>query len=237
MQRRKFITAAGTLGVAAVAGCLNSGSGGTGSEDDSVDVDVEFQATDGDLVAHHAGGDPLQNGNRVYITVAGDQVAETQLSEDVHVGGEIIQAQNVTDEYTGVELVGLYRQQGGGDIELASTEVAFGGESLVQTTPNAQIHFDYDASSDTLDVYHDGGDSIKPDNTEQLNWAGDNAGSMLFASDQSNIDSTGTVTGKIQGGDLIGTGSPGSDGMIELVWVAPNDNGSSTLGTWEGPEA
>ena len=233
MQRRKFITAASTLGVTAVAGCLNSGSNGTGNGVDSVDVDVEFQVTDGDLVAEHAGGDPLQSGNRVYITLAGDKIAENQISEDVHVGEEIIRAQNPTDEY-GSKLVGLYAQQDGNDIELASAEVTFRRGFRV---PNTQISFDYDASSDTLDVYHDGGDSISPDNIEQMRWGGDDPGSMEFASDQSYIDSNGTVTEDIQAGDLIGTGSPGSAGMVELLVVGTNGDSSATLGTWEGPGA
>lgn len=247
MDRRKFITAASTIGVTAIAGCLGSNSGGSGTTQEDLDVEVEFTMDGDDLVAKHTGGDVLPSGQQVLLTVAGDQVVETTVSEDVRVGGEIIRAENVNseDEYVGTKLVGLYTEQGGSEVELASTEVDIPPKYDV---PNAQLNWDYDATNENLAVYHDGGQVISSNNTQQLrisNVSGQDLtvnapawGSGLSQTGTTTTDEDqATVTGSIQAGDRILTlNSFSPDGSVDLAWVA-SDGTSVILGSFEGPSA
>lgn len=242
MDRRKFITAASTIGVAAIAGCLNTGSGSTGNEGNPPDVEVEFEVSGRDLVAKHAGGDVVSSGREVYLTLAGDQVAETTVSEDVRVGGEIIRAQKVNneDKYIGTKLVGLYTAQSRQDVELASGEV-----DIPHPAPNSMVNWDYNATKQELRVVSGG---FNPSNTEKLRFANDTSGSMRFTNSNGDSlpgldetagpDGEAAVTGSIDG--VIGTSSGGAftpSDSVELVWVGGNDDMTATLGVWEGPSA
>lgn len=243
MKRRKFVTIASSIGVTALAGCLNSGSGNEKSGGSLPDVEVEFEVSDRNLVAKHAGGDVLPRGQQVSLTVAGDQVSETTVSEDVRVGGEIIRAENVNtkDKYIGTKLVGLYTEQGGEDVELASAEV-----DIPHPAPNTTVGWDYNATEEELRVY--GG--FNPDNTEKLRFANDASGSMRFTDingeslpyldETAGPDGEAAVTGSIDSDDIIGTSSGGAfttSDSVELVWVGMNDDMTATLGVFEGPDA
>ena len=96
------------------------------------------------------------------------------------------------------------------------------GDSVQQTAPNAQFNWD-NPDDTTLDLTHEGGQSIEPERLEVKNsdstthsacTAGDWSGgtSKVTAGSTCNVESGNTVTGEYR-----------------LVWTAQDDSQSSTL--------
>lgn len=170
MDRRKFITAASTIGVTVVAGCLDSGSTGSETSQDTLE----------------------------------DTPSET--SEDT------------------------------------------AKEDLSINAPNAILNWTYDAETGRLQVYHAGGDTINPENTQEIRLTEVNGqdlastpptwGSGLSPTEGTDSNSASAkVEGTVETGDLVATlGNMGSDGSVSFVWVAINGKTSATVGAWEGPD-
>jgi flagellin-like protein len=119
------------------------------------------------------------------------------------------------------------------------------GDKLGEPAPNAQINFDYDADGDSLDIVHDGGDSITPDNTGSLAVSGSDiaiSGSDLTwapsgstASNNDNgyvLDSGVSLT---SGDDIVTVASVDSGDTVDLQWVSNGGDQSTTLGEFEAP--
>ena len=119
------------------------------------------------------------------------------------------------------------------------------GDKLGEPAPNAQLNFDYDADGNSLDIVHDGGDSITPDNTgslavsgsdiasdgSNLNWAP----SGSTASNNNNgyvLDSGVSLT---SGDDIVTVASVDSGHTVDLQWVSNGGDQSTTLGEFEAP--
>jgi len=119
------------------------------------------------------------------------------------------------------------------------------GDKLGEPAPNAQLNFDYDADGNSLDIVHDGGDSITPDNTGSLAVSGSNIasdGSDLtwppYGSTASNnnngyvLDSGVSLT---SGDDIVTVASVDSGHTVDLQWVSNGGDQSTTLGEFEAP--
>ena len=119
------------------------------------------------------------------------------------------------------------------------------GDKLGEPAPNAQLNFDYDADGNSLDIVHDGGDSITPDNTGSLAVSGSNiasdgsdltwAPSGSTASNNNNgyvLDSGVSLT---SGDDIVTVASVDSGHTVDLQWVSNGGDQSTTLGEFEAP--
>ena len=119
------------------------------------------------------------------------------------------------------------------------------GDKLGEPAPNAQLNFDYDADGNSLDIVHDGGDSITPDNTGSLAVSGSNiasdgsdltwAPSGSIASNNNNgyvLDSGVSLT---SGDDIVTVASVDSGHTVDLQWVSNGGDQSTTLGEFEAP--
>ncbi|WP_226012805.1 type IV pilin [Halomicrobium salinisoli] len=120
------------------------------------------------------------------------------------------------------------------------------GDQAQQSTPQASFNFEYtNQTDDVLRVTHETGDTI---NSERLNmtvsgaedgdndklviqenpfWGDVNAGSWGEVNSTTLKDDTG---GSINGVDLSGA-------TVRVVYTAESGGSSSTLTTWEGPNA
>lgn len=231
MQRRKLLLATGGALATATAGCLGTGSESESTEQSDVDVDVEFSVDDSNLVASHISGDVLQDGQSVYLTIEGDQVAEKTLDSDVHTGSEIIRVRNVNDDFEGEKRVGLYLQRSDQAEELAVETVTI---SRTYRAPQTQIDFHLTASTDTVELISDGGAELTTENTGRLilnhdggrvTWINGSSGDE-YAIDQSiNVGDT-IVT--IENIDTAGD-------EIHIIWESPNGSTSQSLGSFERP--
>lgn len=100
------------------------------------------------------------------------------------------------------------------------------GDQVQQTSPNAQMDFDYDGTD--LAITHDGGDGVAQ---SELALAGDVSGDIPDECSETDWASDGeTVTA----GDTC-TVSPSSSDSVSVVWEADGGR-SNTLAEWEGPD-
>jgi len=139
------------------------------------------------------------------------------------------------------------------------------GDKLGEPAPNAQLNFDYDADGNSLDIVHDGGDSITPDNTGSLAVSGSNIasdGSDLTwapsgplespkevnpggpgevdtpgstASNNNNGYVLGSGVSLTSGDDIVTVASVDSGHTVDLQWVSNGGDQSTTLGEFEAP--
>ena len=119
------------------------------------------------------------------------------------------------------------------------------GDKLGEPAPNAQLNFDYDADGNSLDIVHDGGDSITPDNTGSLAVSGSNiasSGSDLtwapsgsIASNNNNGYVLGSGVSLTSGDDIVTVASVDSGHTVDLQWVSNGGDQSTTLGEFEAP--
>ncbi|MCU4719163.1 type IV pilin N-terminal domain-containing protein [Halapricum hydrolyticum] len=123
------------------------------------------------------------------------------------------------------------------------------------TTPQASLNFDYTNASgdiDTLDITHESGDTLAVSQTSlTVNDAyGDDGGGYASVSyDTDLITSSNVGSDELTAGTTItlddgGFSSLGSSNTLDLsqatvkvIWTDDSGDSSSTLGTWEGPEA
>ena len=119
------------------------------------------------------------------------------------------------------------------------------GDKLGEPAPNAQLNFDYDADGNSLDIVHDGGDSITPDNTGSLAVSGSNiasngsdltwAPSGSTASNNNNGYVLGSGVSLTSGDDIVTVASVDSGHTVDLQWVSNGGDQSTTLGEFEAP--
>ena len=119
------------------------------------------------------------------------------------------------------------------------------GDKLGEPAPNAQLNFDYDADGNSLDIVHDGGDSITPDNTGSLAVSGSSIasnGSDLTwppsgstASNNNNGYVLGSGVSLTSGDDIVTVASVDSGHTVDLQWVSNGGDQSTTLGEFEAP--
>ncbi|MCU4800078.1 type IV pilin N-terminal domain-containing protein [Halobacteria archaeon HArc-gm2] len=127
------------------------------------------------------------------------------------------------------------------------------GDQAQQTTPQASFSFDYDGSlngnsdggfnddtgnltaasgasdSGVLTITHDGGDTI---NENRLSITDDSGSNRPHLHDASNI----SPDQDISAGSSLSVGIDNSD-IIRIVYTGESGDSSSTLATFEGPEA
>ncbi len=131
------------------------------------------------------------------------------------------------------------------------------GDTAAQSTPTASFTFDYTpdvSQNDTLHITHDGGDTIE---AAQLNATVQNADAEstdpvfgAAAADGQLFTNSGDVTAgttyNLSESDFHDGAGGGADSIDELdlsgatvnvVYTDPSGDTSSTLATWEGPEA
>ena len=123
------------------------------------------------------------------------------------------------------------------------------GENVQQNSPNAQFSFDYDNSSDTMDITHTSGEEVSQDNFVVSssvggmndtahggpNFADNNTDGELIPGADANAGTTYTITNT---DDL--EGSPPDDisgGTVRIIWESSDGSNSDVLSDWEGPNA
>jgi len=134
------------------------------------------------------------------------------------------------------------------------------GDQVQQTSPNAQWDVNYDASPDGSWVLtHESGDDV-PESTlsvslssagnmnisgGEYDWAtlGTGSDNTVSAGDSAefNNSETGAYASSTQwggsSGAAAGEGGELDDATVRLIWTAEGGGSSSTLTTWEGPDA
>jgi flagellin-like protein len=132
------------------------------------------------------------------------------------------------------------------------------GDQVQSTAPQASFNFDYTADSTTnagsVEVTHDGGDSIAPaqlelvgsENIEASQGATANADQRLTygGSDSDGLDESGsdvaagTSVTVWEGGGDTGDGTAEFDDLtLRVTWQGESGDNTATLGKWEGPNA
>lgn len=109
------------------------------------------------------------------------------------------------------------------------------GDSLGSPAPNTQVAFDYNASSSTVQVTHDGGDTITGDNTGALSVGGDVSDANWQVGDEAGNAATGStqISSEVSSGDPIANATLGSGDVIEINWESNDGGTSSSLGSYE----
>jgi flagellin-like protein len=125
------------------------------------------------------------------------------------------------------------------------------GEQVQSNSPNSQFTFDYDSSSNTMDITHTSGDEVSQSQfvvSSSVNafttGTPDNAGQNF---DQSSVEdgnliptadaSAGTTYTITNTNDVGGSGTSIEDGTVRLVWESSDGGNSDVLADWEGPNA
>ncbi|WP_089816660.1 type IV pilin [Halomicrobium zhouii] len=121
------------------------------------------------------------------------------------------------------------------------------GDQAQQTTPQASFSFDYEQETSTADIFshgsgvedglltitHDGGDTIDAprisivgaSSTSDLNLVTDSSGTGEYVSNDE-VSAGSTIPLRVANGDTI-----------RVVYSGESGDSSSTLATWEGPDA
>ena len=123
------------------------------------------------------------------------------------------------------------------------------GDQVQSTSPQASFNFDFtdnSGSADSLEITHDGGDSITAGNMDvsasdslaasagavstatSLGWETLDANNA--AADDIGAGSTATAYGSDANNDL-------ADDTVRVTWSSSDGSNSATLGKWEGPDA
>ncbi|MCU4800079.1 type IV pilin N-terminal domain-containing protein [Halobacteria archaeon HArc-gm2] len=129
------------------------------------------------------------------------------------------------------------------------------GDQAQQTTPQASFSFDYDASAnENLTITHDGGDTIDPARLQVISSAdfhpapGNDTGShggtqvgSYYLDGQADASGGGAawVGSDVTAGTSFGIVPESSldSATVRIVFVGESGDSSSTLATWEGPNA
>jgi flagellin-like protein len=128
------------------------------------------------------------------------------------------------------------------------------GDQVQSTAPNAQIGTDFsDASADDnqeLEILHEGGDKLQAENVRvtasPVN--GEDWSDLCDSADVTNGDqwsgdltagSSCTLAGSMTDGtnDIFNDANPLNATTVRVVWESSGGDTSSTIRTWEGPEA
>jgi flagellin-like protein len=123
------------------------------------------------------------------------------------------------------------------------------GDQVQDTAPQATFAFDYTAdgsSEGTLEVFHDGGDSVADSSltlsagsTDYV--ANGSTGSALSWAEADGVTGAGNDVSAGSSVSLTendGTGSAEFDSTtLRVTWESPAGSSSATLGKWSGPDA
>jgi flagellin-like protein len=100
------------------------------------------------------------------------------------------------------------------------------------TTPSASFDFDYDGT-DVLEITHESGDKIS---ASQLSIAGDvTVDDVTPGTTNTNVDTAWPTD--VSAGNTLTLNSVNSDFTVRVVYTAGSGDSSSTLATWNGPDA
>jgi len=99
------------------------------------------------------------------------------------------------------------------------------GDQVSDSSPQASFSFDYDGSSD-LTITHDGGQGIDSSN---LYIRGADSGNGVWSGD------TGSNS-KVKAGNSAEVSVTDTD-TVRVIWESSDGSDSSTLATWNGPDA
>jgi len=118
------------------------------------------------------------------------------------------------------------------------------GDQVSNTAPQASFSFDWNGPAngdDTLNVTHDGGDTVTAQNLYLRGEEGQRDG---CASQDDLGDTWDTYAGssvssnsEITAGNRAQVQCLGSDGEVDVVWQRTGGDNSATLSSWEGPDA
>jgi flagellin-like protein len=128
------------------------------------------------------------------------------------------------------------------------------GDQVQQTSPNAQWDTDYDRANDGSWVLtHESGDDIDEStltvslsggsdtniSSGDYDWAtlGTGSDNTVSAGDSAEFNDTVTYSGSTEWGGTGDDAGEFDDATIRLVWTAEGGGSSSTLTTWNGPDA
>jgi FlaG/FlaF family flagellin (archaellin) len=95
------------------------------------------------------------------------------------------------------------------------------GDQVSENAPQASLSFDYNTSTTTVDVTHEGGETLEGSNLELVNSTG----------------TTDANAGDYSAGDEIFTGigySPGE--TIRVVWTNPSGGSTNTIARSTAPQ-
>ncbi|PSP32466.1 type IV pilin [Halobacteriales archaeon QH_10_67_22] len=119
------------------------------------------------------------------------------------------------------------------------------GDQVSNTAPQASFSFDWNGPADgddTLNVTHDGGDTV----TAQNLYLRGEEGTRDCTGDPEGEDNLGDTwdtysdadaTSEITAGNRAEVACLGSDGEVDVVWQRTGGDNSATLSSWEGPDA
>jgi len=126
------------------------------------------------------------------------------------------------------------------------------GDQVQQTSPQASFGFDYtnpsDDTADTLEVTHESGDSISASQLSIVVSGADDDGESnvnqkytwnnFEDSDVTDVNAGTTITVDDPGiGDADGDDLDLSGATVRVTWSSDDGSTTSTLGTWNGPDA
>jgi len=122
------------------------------------------------------------------------------------------------------------------------------GDQASQTTPTASFAFDYEESSgtgDILTITHDGGDTIEGSQLSPAVEGATDGGASgsdvaytggLFSATEVSAGTTTTIDGS-DGSVWDSTGADLNYATVRIVYASDNGDTTSTLATFEGPDA
>jgi FlaG/FlaF family flagellin (archaellin) len=117
------------------------------------------------------------------------------------------------------------------------------GDQVSNTAPQASFSFDWNGASggqDTLNITHDGGDTIAAKNLYiRGSWGSNsvNSGSINKPFTDSALRNPLGSSSQVKAGITVGLHEAGSDGEVSVVWERASGDNSATLSEWSGPDA
>ena len=240
MYRRELLATTGSILAVATAGCLGLNQGSNNTPQPDISVEAKFSRENGELVVTHLDGDPIQSGQTIYVTFAGEKLTEKTLNENIYTGGEIFRVSVGKCNLSDGGRVGLYIHRSGNPKELDTGKL---GGFLNQPVPDTQIAFDYNSSgSPQLSISHDGGETLNGDNTGELSISGDvSSATWNVGSKSGSTAGSTTIDGSVTAGQEIATiGTTSSGDTVKLVWqhsghLDCDDSTSQVIGSWTAP--
>jgi flagellin-like protein len=121
------------------------------------------------------------------------------------------------------------------------------GDQVQSTAPNAQIGTDFSDGADDaqeLEILHEGGDQLQAENVRVT--ASPEVGSHDDLCDSSfsggwsgdlTAGSSCTLSGGMDSDSVFSDSTPLNESTVRVVWESSSGDTSSTIRTWEGPEA
>ena len=97
------------------------------------------------------------------------------------------------------------------------------GDQVSENAPQSSLSFDYNTSGPTVDVTHEGGETLEGSNLE------------LVGSDSGSINDT--ASGDFSAGDQIYTGESYNAGeTLRVVWTNPSGGSTNTIARSTAPQ-